>query len=187
MWFGMFKSKFTWPSEHDDVVRRNFEKRGSVKMTQLMQDVRKNLDERPNWIKEPEWTQMKAYWESSSFKEKSEINKRNHAALAGASLHTGGSVPHRLHWKRMMEEKGTNPSLADFYCRTHRKEDHSWVGTLAKSAYEKYEQRKSELSLQSSTFPLGDNDEGQQSMPSELDIWVKSVGGNEEGEEDFWS
>jgi len=32
----------------------------------------------------------------------SKINKRNCESMAGASLHTGGSIPHRLHWKRMV-------------------------------------------------------------------------------------
>ncbi|WVZ07674.1 hypothetical protein V8G54_021020, partial [Vigna mungo] len=36
--FNIFKSKFTWPPQYKDMVRRNFEKRGSAKMTQLMQD-----------------------------------------------------------------------------------------------------------------------------------------------------
>lgn len=143
-------------------MRRNFEKRGVAKMSELMQEVRKNLDKKPSWIKEHLWTQLKAYWESSSFKEKSAINKRNREAMPGASLHTGGSVSHRLHWKRMVlilyyyyatsfrlqncniqdifcqlqkAENGTDPSFADFYFRTHQKKDHSWVGLHAKSTY----------------------------------------------------
>ncbi|TKY55695.1 golgin subfamily A member 5 [Spatholobus suberectus] len=27
-WFDIFKSKFTWPPQYNDTVRRNFEKRG---------------------------------------------------------------------------------------------------------------------------------------------------------------
>ncbi|KAH1205758.1 hypothetical protein GmHk_16G046384 [Glycine max] len=118
------------------MVRHNFEKRGSAKMTQLMQDVRKNLNEKPTWMEDDVWAQLKAHWESSSFKNKSEINKRNRKSMDGASLHTGGSIPHRLHWKRMKEEKGTDPSLAEFYFRTHRrKKDQSWLGPHAESAY----------------------------------------------------
>ena len=33
------------------------------------------------------------------------------------------------------EEKGTDPSLIDFYFRTHRKKDQSWVGVHAEAAY----------------------------------------------------
>jgi len=71
-------------------------------MTQLMQDVRKNLNQKPTWMENGVWAQLKAHWGSSDFKQKSEINKRNRESMDGASLHTGGSIPHRLHWKRMV-------------------------------------------------------------------------------------
>lgn len=175
-WFDIFKSKFTWPPQHNNLVRRNFEKRGSAKMIQLMQEVRKNLDQKPIWMEECVWAQLKAHWESLKYKRISEINKRNCESMAGASLHTGGSIPHRLHWKRMKEAKGTDPSLDEFYFRTHRKKDQSWVGPLAESAYDKFEKRKSELS---SKFVSGENGGDNQlstKMPSDLDIWVDSVG-----------
>ncbi|TKY65798.1 golgin subfamily A member 5 [Spatholobus suberectus] len=178
-WFNIFKSKFTWPPQYKDVVRRNFEKRGSAKMSQLMQEVRKNLNQKPTWMEDGVWAQLKAHWESSNFKKKSEVNKRNRESMDGASLHTGGSIPHRLHWKRMKEAKGTDPSLAEFYFRTHRKKDKSWVGPRAESAYDKFEQSKFELS-QSSAFTSGEDGAVSQSsidhMPSDLDIWVASVG-----------
>nr|KYP33654.1 hypothetical protein KK1_045486 [Cajanus cajan] len=82
------------------------------------------------------WAQLKAHWESLSFKNRSEINKRNRESIDGASLHTGGSIPHRVHWKRMKEAKlGMDPSLSEFYFRTHQKKDHSWVGPHAEFAY----------------------------------------------------
>jgi hypothetical protein len=84
------------------MVRRNFEKRGSAKMIQLMQEARKNLDQKPTWMEEYVWVELKAHWESSKYKRMSEINKRNAESMAGASLHTGGSIPHRLHWKRLV-------------------------------------------------------------------------------------
>ncbi|CAK8567339.1 unnamed protein product [Lathyrus sativus] len=43
--FDLFK--FTWPPEHKVTVRRNFEKRSAAKMSQLMQDVRRDLEYRP--------------------------------------------------------------------------------------------------------------------------------------------
>ncbi|GAU46537.1 hypothetical protein TSUD_350720, partial [Trifolium subterraneum] len=51
-WFNIFKSKFTWPPQHKDLVRRNFEKRGSAKMIQLMQEARKDLDQKPIWMED---------------------------------------------------------------------------------------------------------------------------------------
>jgi hypothetical protein len=71
-------------------------------MIQLMQEARKDLDQKPIWMEERVWAQLKAHWESLEYKRKSEINKRNSESMAGASLHTGGSIPHHLHWKRMV-------------------------------------------------------------------------------------
>ncbi|KAK2406684.1 hypothetical protein QL285_042387 [Trifolium repens] len=175
-WFDIFKSKFTWPPQHKDLVRRNFEKRGSAKMIQLMQEARKDLDQKPIWMEERVWAQLKTHWESLEYKRKSEINKRNSESMAGASLHTGGSIPHHLHWKRMKEANGTDPSMAEFYCRTHRKKDQSWVGPCAESAYDKFERRKLELSSKIVSRENGGDNQPSIDMPSELDIWVDSVG-----------
>jgi len=65
-----------------------------------MQEVRKHLDQKPVWMVESVWAQLKAHWESLKYKRMSEINKRNCESMAGASLR--GSIPHRLHWKRMV-------------------------------------------------------------------------------------
>ncbi|CAK8533859.1 unnamed protein product [Lathyrus sativus] len=56
----------------------------------------------------------------------SAINKRNHCSMDDASLHTGGSIPHRLHWKRIKKEKGADPSLTEFYFSTYQRKGQSW-------------------------------------------------------------
>nr|KYP70752.1 hypothetical protein KK1_009981 [Cajanus cajan] len=140
-----------------------------------MQEVRKDLERKPIWIGEDVWAHLKEHWRSLSFKKKSEINKRNRESVNGASLHTDGSIPHRLHWKRMKQEKGMDPSLSEFYFRTHRKKDKSWVGHHAKLTFDKFQQRKFELSSQRE-----DGVDSQSSinhpMPSDLDIWVDLAG-----------
>jgi len=71
-------------------------------MNQIMQEVQSNMERKLDWIGEPVWEKLKEHWESVAYKEKSRINKRNRESMAGASLHTGGSIPHRVHWKRMV-------------------------------------------------------------------------------------
>ncbi|KAM3344611.1 hypothetical protein P3S68_024320 [Capsicum galapagoense] len=72
--------------------------------------------------------EMKVYWEFDEFKTKSEQNKDNRDSNAGASLYTGGCVPHRLIYKRMKEAAGKDPSVSEFYFQNHRKKsDESWV------------------------------------------------------------
>ncbi|KAK7246293.1 hypothetical protein RIF29_41155 [Crotalaria pallida] len=143
-WFDMFQKDFTWLPQYNDMVRRNFEKRGSAKLTQLLQEARKNLDRRPSWIGDSVWARLKQHWQSSEFKKKSETNKRNRDSMAGASLHTGGSIPHREHWKRMKAELGSDPPLVDFYFCTHQKKDKTWVGHHTQDAYEKFQHKNYE-------------------------------------------
>ncbi|KAK2375831.1 hypothetical protein QL285_076695 [Trifolium repens] len=76
----------------------------------------------------------------------------------------------------MKKEKGEDPSFSEFYFRTHRKRDQSWVGGVAQSAYEKFEQKKQEISSQN-TFVSGEDEvNSQPNMPPDMDIWVDTVG-----------
>ena len=97
----LLQKKFIWLPEHKVTVRRNFEKKGAAKMSQLMQEVRQNLDDKPGWMGDDVWKQLLVHWNSSKFKKACQTNKRNRCSMDDASLHTGGSIPHRLHWKRM--------------------------------------------------------------------------------------
>ncbi|KAH0679566.1 hypothetical protein KY284_020651 [Solanum tuberosum] len=95
------EKKFKLLPHYTDVVRCHFEKRASARMTQLFQDVRKNLPLKPHWMGDAVFKEMKGHWESPAFKIKSEQNKKNRDSNAGASLHTGGCIPHRVIYKRM--------------------------------------------------------------------------------------
>ncbi|XP_009771648.1 uncharacterized protein [Nicotiana sylvestris] len=70
-------------------------------MTQLFQDVRKQLPVKPNWMGDDVFKEIKEYWESPEFKSKSEQNKMNRDSNDGTSVHTGGCIPHRVIWNRM--------------------------------------------------------------------------------------
>ncbi|XP_020239139.1 uncharacterized protein LOC109818146 [Cajanus cajan] len=77
----------------------------------------------------------------------------------------------------MKEAKlGIDPSLSEFYFRTHQKKDHSWVGPHAEFAYDKFQQRKIEISSQNSRDDGADSQSSMDHMPSDLDIWVDVVG-----------
>jgi hypothetical protein len=39
-------------------------------MIQLMQEARKDLDQKPIWMEERVWEQLKAHWESLEYKKK---------------------------------------------------------------------------------------------------------------------
>ncbi|XP_060172735.1 uncharacterized protein LOC132603618 [Lycium barbarum] len=72
---------------------------------------------------------------------------------------------------------GKEPSVSDFYFRTHRKEkDKSWVNEKAKAAFNKFEKKKEELLATQSASVDGDTNSGSQPSPlSDMDIWALSV------------
>ncbi|KAM3238243.1 hypothetical protein P3L10_013273 [Capsicum annuum] len=124
--------------------------------------------------------EMKVYWESNEFKTKSKQNKDNRDSNAGASLYTGGCVPHQLIFKRMKEATGKDPSVSEFYFRTHlKKSDESWVNEKAEATYNEFERKKQEiLAAQSALAVDGEtNSTSEPTQLSEMDIWVQSVGG----------
>ncbi|XP_016471538.1 uncharacterized protein LOC107793658 [Nicotiana tabacum] len=153
-------------------------------MTQRFQDVRKDLSVmKPNWMGDAVFKEMKEHWESPQFKLKSEQNKKNRDANAGASAHTDGCILHRVIWKRLKKTTGKDPSFSEFYFRTHRKEkDKSWVNEKAEAAYNKFEKNKEELLASQSASVDGEtNSVSELSQLGEMDIWVLSVGGKKKG------
>ena len=90
-----------WNSCYNEKVEQNFEKRASSKYSQIFQSLRKK-GTKPNWMGDAIWKECKDYWDSSQFKTKSDQNKRNRESVAGASLHTGGSIPHSLIYEKMV-------------------------------------------------------------------------------------
>ncbi|PHT37855.1 hypothetical protein CQW23_21428 [Capsicum baccatum] len=173
MWFEEFKKKFKWLPHYNDAIWSNINKRASSKTTQLFQDVRKKLPLKPHWMGDAVFKEMKVYWESDEFKTKSERNKENRDSNVGASLHTGGCVPHRLIYKRMKEATGKDPSVLEFYFRTHRKKsDESWVNEKAEATYNEFERKKQEiLAAQSASVVNGEtNSASQPAQLSEMDI-----------------
>ena len=98
------QKKFRWAPKFNLDIQKNFDKRGSSKLTQLLQKARKD-SVKPTWMGDTAWTELVRYWQSDDFKAKSDQNKKNRNSNAGASLHTGGSIPHRVHFKRMVSLK----------------------------------------------------------------------------------
>ncbi|PHU06366.1 hypothetical protein BC332_22855 [Capsicum chinense] len=146
-------------------------------------EFKKKLPLKPHWMGDAVFKEMKVYWESNEFKTKSEQNKENRDSNDGASLHTGGCVPHRLIYKRMKEAIGKDPSVLEFYFRTHhKKSDESWVNEKAEATYigasklmlcTKFEEESNHKNL---LYPVL-----LCISLSEMDIWVQSVGGKKKG------
>ncbi|KAL0922384.1 hypothetical protein M5K25_006365 [Dendrobium thyrsiflorum] len=105
MWFREFERDFCWLPQHNDKIRKNFEKRGSTRMRDMFTDLRKS-GERPLWIGESVWAELNAAWGSVEYSRRRDQNRQNRASDVGgmgSSLHTWGSVPHTEHRRRLEE------------------------------------------------------------------------------------
>ncbi|KAH0455683.1 hypothetical protein IEQ34_015715 [Dendrobium chrysotoxum] len=61
---------------------------------------------RPLWMAESVWAELSATWSSPDYSRKRDQNRQNRASDVGglgSSLHTGGSVPHTEHRRRLEE------------------------------------------------------------------------------------
>ncbi|KAH0433812.1 hypothetical protein IEQ34_026943 [Dendrobium chrysotoxum] len=105
MWFREFEKDFCWLPQHNDKIRKNFEKRGSTRMRDMFTDIRKS-GQRPLWIGEGVWSELSSAWGSPDYTRRRDQNRHNRASDVGgldSSLYTGGSVPHTEHRRRLEE------------------------------------------------------------------------------------
>ncbi|PKU76666.1 hypothetical protein MA16_Dca001271 [Dendrobium catenatum] len=95
--------EFRWLPEYSMRIRTNFERRGATRLRDMFMDIRKS-GQRPNWIGEGVWADLSSAWATPEFIKMREQNKQNRASDCGglgSSLHTGGSVPHTEHRRRL--------------------------------------------------------------------------------------
>ncbi|XP_028550090.1 uncharacterized protein LOC114579497 [Dendrobium catenatum] len=97
------EKEFRWLPEYSTRIRSNFERRGATRLRDMFTDIRKS-GQRPNWIGEGVWADLSSAWATPEFIKMREQNKQNRASDCGglgSSLHTGGSVPHTEHRRRL--------------------------------------------------------------------------------------
>ena len=86
-------------------IRKNWERRGSNRLTDIFNEARENRDHKPDWIGEAVWQELWKYWDSDEFKDRSQKNKKNRASDCdglGFPLHTGGSISINDHATRLV-------------------------------------------------------------------------------------
>ncbi|KAL0924942.1 hypothetical protein M5K25_005803 [Dendrobium thyrsiflorum] len=178
MWFREFERDFCWLPQHNDKIRKNFEKRGSTRMRDMFTDLRKS-GERPLWIGESVWAELNAAWGSVEYSRRRDQNRQNRASDVGGmgtSLHTGGSVPHTEHRRRLKEVLGREPTPVELHSHTHkRQEDQQWIDERARKAHEEYTR------LRESQAAAGEGPSGGSVEYSEYCIWSQAVGGMQHG------
>ena len=97
---------YQWDPSLDALVKVAWHKKASRRYSN---DVSrwKDHSERPSFISESIWEAWQRYWQSPEFQKKSAQGSMNRMSETGGegvgpSLHTGGSLSHREHAKRLV-------------------------------------------------------------------------------------
>lgn len=100
----ILQKDFYWDPRHTATIRSNFSRKGGTRMRDMFTDIRRSM-KRPMWIGEEIWDGLLQKWSSAEYVEKRERAKKNRASDSGGmgtSLHTGGSIPHTEHMRRLV-------------------------------------------------------------------------------------
>ncbi|KAI0498034.1 hypothetical protein KFK09_021275 [Dendrobium nobile] len=127
------RKEFRWLPEYSTRIRSNFERRGATRLRDMFTDIRKS-GQRPNWIGEGVWADLSSAWATPEFIKMREQNKQNRASDyggLGSSLHTGGSVPHTEHRRRLddflrVRESRQSTGEGSSSGSAHTSEYHTW-------------------------------------------------------------
>ncbi|XP_020678922.1 uncharacterized protein LOC110097050 isoform X2 [Dendrobium catenatum] len=144
----------------------------------MFTDIRKS-GQRPNWIGEGVWADLSSAWATPEFIKMREQNKQNRASDCGglgSSLHTGGSVPHTEHRRRLKAHLGREPTPLELHTRTHQHQaDQKWVDEKSKKAHDDF------LRVRESRQSTGEGSSSGSAHTSEYQTWSEVVGGRQRG------
>ncbi|KAI0492086.1 hypothetical protein KFK09_026351 [Dendrobium nobile] len=144
----------------------------------MFTDIRKS-GKRPLWIREVIWAELNTAWGSEEYTRKRDQNRQNRASDVGglgSSLHTGGSIPHTEHRRRLKEMLGREPTPVELHSRTHkRQEDQQWIDERARKAHEEYTRLRETHAASGEGYSSGSVEY------SEYRIWSQAVGGMQHG------
>ena len=102
----MLQKDFTWAPQHNEAIWTIFESKGSARLRDMFAEARRT-GVRPSWIGENVWRELLATWATPEFSRKREQAKQNRLSDVGGlgpSLHTGGSIPHTEHSRRLVSD-----------------------------------------------------------------------------------
>jgi len=81
----MLQEYYYWLLEHDHLMRRNFEIRGTKQLKRMFAYARKST-KMPDFMSPDNVEQLRKYWESPDFKKLSEQNKKKTAITTKTAL-----------------------------------------------------------------------------------------------------
>ncbi|KAH0464459.1 hypothetical protein IEQ34_007245 [Dendrobium chrysotoxum] len=146
-------------------------------MRDMFTDLRKS-GQRPLWMAESVWAELSAAWSNPNYSRKRDQNRQNRASDVGglgSSLHTGGSLLHAEHRRRLKAVLGREPTPVELHSHTHkRQEDQRWVDERTRKAFEYTRIRESQTTA-------GEGFSGRSTEYSDYRTWSQVVGGMQHG------
>ncbi|KAI0516653.1 hypothetical protein KFK09_009330 [Dendrobium nobile] len=133
-------------------------------------------DNRPTWEAQEK---PKSWWVTGPSRWLREQNKQNRASDCsglGSSLHTGGSVPHTEHRRRLKKHLGREPTPLELHTRTHQHQaDHQWVDEKSRKTHDDF------VRVRESRQSTGEGSSSRSAHISEYQTWSEVVGGRQRG------
>ncbi|XP_038704786.1 uncharacterized protein LOC120000734 isoform X2 [Tripterygium wilfordii] len=120
IYFEEFTKNFRWDPANECEVIKVWNMKNAGLFRGMMEKVRKG-DDIGEWIPESIRGQLREIWADPEYVKKREKGKMNRSSSAGGTTHTGGSISHSEHYKRLLEELGREPTSIELFLRTHQK------------------------------------------------------------------
>ncbi|WCJ18490.1 DNA-binding bromodomain-containing protein [Euphorbia peplus] len=154
-YFQEFKKNFFWDQAIDPLVKHAWHKKAALRYSDLLSETRRK-GVRPAFIPEGVWKRWLELWSDPSYvriSQQNKLNRRKGEDGPAGPVHTGGSVPHLEHRKRLAEQLGRDPTPHELFVYTHtRKHDgQSFVDQRAKEVHERAELIREQMAQKSST------------------------------------
>ncbi|XP_065867548.1 uncharacterized protein [Euphorbia lathyris] len=154
-YFQEFKKQFFWDQAIDTMVKHAWKKKAAKRYSDMLSEIR-NKGVRPAFLSEGVWKRWLEVWSDPEYvrmSQQKKLNRRKGEDGPAAACHTGGSVPHLKHRKRLAEQLGRDPTPHELFVYTHtRKHDGlSFVDERAKEVNERVESIREQMTQNSST------------------------------------
>ncbi|XP_065860927.1 uncharacterized protein [Euphorbia lathyris] len=125
-YFEEFRKRFYWEEPMEALVKSAWEAKAKTRYGNMISDANKKR-QRLDFIPQNIWDEWQKYFTSEEFLRISRRNTENRKKAndgAGPSCHTGGSIPHAEHAKRLSKKLGRYPTFHELFTELHtRKHD----------------------------------------------------------------
>ncbi|XP_021626353.1 uncharacterized protein LOC110625118 [Manihot esculenta] len=181
-YFREFEKEFHWDEGSAAIVRKAWNKKAATRYKDFLTNEKKKK-KRSAYISNEVWDKWNLDWSTPEYVAKSIKYSKNRLTEkggegAGPSKHTGGSITHEEHARRIQNAKTDKvpPTAAELFLHTHTKKSdrNKFVDKRAEIIYENYLKLKEQHSSQ---YVGLDHVEGDGGTINEDQLFITAAGG----------